>query len=194
MSLAEVTSRIRAAERAAGRSEGSVDLVAVSKVQPDDRVDAVLAEGHRRFGENRVQEALGRWTERRERVGDLTLHLIGPLQTNKAKQAVGFFDVIESVDRLKLAEKLADAMAALDRAPLLYVQVNTGEEAQKAGVPPAEVDGFLAALRDDIGLAVEGLMAIPPAHEPPAPHFALLRKLAERNGLTKLSMVMTADY
>lgn len=194
MPLEDILHRIRRAERQAGRPDGSVELVAVSKVQPEDRVRAVLEAGQRIFGENRVQEAQGRWTPLREAYPDVELRLIGPLQTNKTKVAVGFFDVIESLDREKLARSLAEAIEAQGRAPRLYVQVNTGEEPQKAGVLPAEVEGFVETCRTTYGLAIEGLMVIPPIDEVPAPHFALLRKLAERNGIERLSMGMSADF
>lgn len=185
---------IAASARAAGRDPMDVALVAVSKMQPDDRVDAALAAGQRLFGENRVQEAVARWTPRRAVHRDLELRLVGPLQTNKARDAVAFFDVIESVDRPKLARALADAIAKEGRAPRLYVQVNTGEEPQKAGVLPTDVDAFLDAIRADCGLTVEGLMCIPPVDEEPALHFALLADIAARHGLTKLSMGMSADF
>jgi pyridoxal phosphate enzyme, YggS family len=194
MSLEDVRARIAKAEREAGRPEGSVALIAVSKVQPEARVAAVLEAGHRVFGENRVQEAQTRWPPFRERFEGIELHLIGPLQTNKAKQAVAFFDAIHTIDRPKLAAKVADAIQSEGRAPKLFVQVNTGEEPQKAGVVPQEADAFIAACRADFGLDVAGLMAIPPADEAPAPHFALLAKIAERNGLAGLSMGMSADY
>mgnify|MGYP001104091518 FL=1 len=166
-------------------------LTAVSKQQPDERIDAILAEGQRVFGENRVQEAQGRWPHRRE---GLELRLIGPLQSNKAREAVALFDVIETLDRPSLARALADAIQREGRAPRLYVQVNTGEEPQKAGVAPLESDAFIADLRRSYDFDIEGLMCIPPAEEPPGPHFALLRKIAERNGLTKLSMGMSGDF
>lgn len=194
MGLAEVTARLRAAEAEAGRAPGSVSLVAVSKVQPLDRVEAVLKAGHRLFGENRVQEAAGKWPAFRERFDNVTLHLIGPLQSNKAKQAVALFDAIESLDRASLAAKLADAMAATGRTPSLYVQVNTGAEPQKAGILPDATDGFLQACRRDYGFEIAGLMCIPPAQGDPSPHFALLRRLAERNGLNQLSMGMSGDF
>ena len=194
MSLDDVRARIAQAERDAGRAPGSVTLIAVSKVQPDDRVDAVLAAGQRVFGENRVQEAQGRWTARREAHPDVRLHLIGPLQTNKARAAVEFFDAIHVLDRPKLAAKIADAIAATGRAPELFVEVNTGEEPQKAGVLPAEADAFIESCRRDYGLTLAGVMAIPPADEPPSPHFALLAKIAARNGLAGLSMGMSADF
>lgn len=193
MSLAEITSRIAKAEEKAGRAPGSVKLVAVSKVQPLERVTAVLEAGHRVFGENRVQEAAGKWPELRERFDGVELHLIGPLQTNKLKQALDLFDVIQSVDRPKLARKLAEAAQERGACPPLYVQVNTGEEPQKAGVLPADADGFLEDCRK-MDLPVEGLMCIPPVEEEPSPHFALLRKIAERNGIAGLSMGMSGDF
>ena len=183
--------RIGRAAQAAGRKPADVELVAVSKQQPWEAVAPVLAAGQRVFGENRVQEAMARWQGRTE---DLTLHLIGPLQSNKAKEAVAFFDVIETLDREKLARVLADEVQKQGRRPRLYVQVNTGEEPQKAGVVPAEADAFLAACRQTYGLEPEGLMCIPPAAEPSGPHFALLAKIARRNGLTKLSMGMSDDF
>jgi len=186
-----ILARIAAAARSAGRDPAGVTLVAVSKTQPDDRIEAMLAAGQRVFGENRIQEALGRWQGRRE---GIELRLIGPVQTNKAREACGFFDVVETLDRPRLAEALAKEIQRLGRAPRLYVEVNTGEEPQKAGVIPADADGFIARCRDEFGLAVEGLMAIPPAGEPPGPHFALLAKIAARNGLAKLSMGMSADF
>ncbi len=194
MGLAEVTARLRAAEAAAGRAPGSVALIAVSKVQPLARVAAVLDAGHRLFGENRVQEASGKWPAFRERHADIALHLIGPLQTNKVRQAVALFDAIHSLDRPRLAAKIADAMAETGRTPTLFVQVNTGAEPQKAGILPDETDGFLAACAREYGLSVAGLMAIPPFDEDPQPHFALLRRLAERNGLAGLSMGMSDDF
>jgi len=189
-----VVARIAAAAKAARRDPALVDLVAVSKVQPDDRIDAMLATGQRIYGENRVQEAGGRWTERRSAYPDLELRLIGPLQSNKAREAVALFDVIETLDRTKLAAALADAFVKERRTPRLYVQVNTGEEEQKAGVAPLDADGFIASMRRDYGFAIEGLMCIPPADEPAGPHFALLAKIAARNGVAKLSMGMSADY
>ncbi len=190
----DVLARIAAAANSAGRDPASVALVAVSKTQPDDRIEAMLATGQRVFGENRVQEAEARWEMRRAGFSDLELRLIGPLQSNKAREAVALFDVIETLDRAKLAGALADASAKAGRAPRLYVQVNTGEEDQKAGVAPQEADAFIAAMRREYGFAIEGLMCIPPAEEPPGPHFALLAKIAARNGLAKLSMGMSADY
>ena len=169
-------------------------LVAVSKRQPDDRIDAALAAGHRLFGENRVQEAQQRWTERRRDHPDLTLHLIGPLQTNKVAEAVALFDVIEVVDRPKLALALAREMAKQDRRLGCYIQVNTGEEPQKSGIPPAEADEFITFCRDECGLDIVGLMCIPPQDEEPAMHFALLRGIAARNDLAGLSMGMSGDF
>lgn len=191
---ADVLARIAAAAKGAGRDPASVSLVAVSKVQPDERIDAMLAAGQRVYGENRVQEAEGRWAHRRGAYPDLELRLIGPLQSNKAKEAVALFDVIETLDREKLAGALADACAKAGKTPRLYVQVNTGEEEQKAGVAPHEADAFIARVRRDYGFAIEGLMCIPPADEPAGPHFALLAKIAARNGMAKLSMGMSADY
>jgi pyridoxal phosphate enzyme (YggS family) len=169
-------------------------LVAVSKRQPDARIDAALAAGHRVYGENRVQEAQQRWSDRRDTVPDLTLHLIGPLQTNKVADAVALFDVIEIVDRPKLARALAREMATQDRHLPCYIQVNTGEEAQKSGIMPMEADDFITFCRDECGLMIEGLMCIPPQDEEPAMHFALLRMIAERNGLPGLSMGMSGDF
>jgi pyridoxal phosphate enzyme (YggS family) len=186
-----VLGRIAAAAKAAGRDPADVTLVAVSKQQPDERVEAMLATGQRVFGENRVREAQGRWENRREGV---ELHLIGPLQTNKAREAVALFDVIETLDREKLARVLADEIARAGKAPRLFVQVNTGEEPQKAGVAPGEADAFITACRKTYGLTIEGLMCIPPEAEPAGPHFALLAKIAARNGATQLSMGMSADY
>ncbi|HEY0649391.1 YggS family pyridoxal phosphate-dependent enzyme [Phenylobacterium sp.] len=188
---ADVVARIARAAQAAGRDPAAVTLVAVSKTQPWEAIEPVLAAGHRVFGENRVQEAMTRWEGRAD---GLTLHLIGPLQSNKSREAVGFFDVIESLDREKLARTLADEVQRQGRLPRLYVQVNTGEEPQKAGVIPPDADAFIAACRANYGLMPEGLMCIPPADEPPGPHFALLKKIAERNGLTKLSMGMSGDF
>ncbi|MGA0605910.1 YggS family pyridoxal phosphate-dependent enzyme [Phenylobacterium sp. VNQ135] len=188
---ADVVARIARAAQACGRDPAEVTLVAVSKQQPWEAIEPVLAAGQRVFGENRVQEAMARWEGKAK---GLTLHLIGPLQSNKAKEAVAFFDVIESLDRDKLARALAEQVEKQGRAPRLYVQVNTGEEPQKAGVTPAEADAFIAACRKDYGFDIEGLMCIPPADEPAGPHFALLRKVAERNGLAKLSMGMSDDF
>ena len=169
-------------------------LVAVSKRQPDDRIEAALVAGHRVFGENRVQEAQERWTSRRDIYPELRLHLIGPLQTNKSADAVALFDVIEVVDRPKLARSLSAEMARQGRHLPCYVQVNTGEEHQKSGIWPEEADDFIAFCRDECGLNIVGLMCVPPVDEEPAMHFALLRTIAERNGLSGLSMGMSGDY
>ncbi len=191
---ADVLARLGASAKNAGRDPASIALVAVSKTQPEEKIDAMLATGQRVFGENRVQEAEGRWEKRRALFPDLELRLIGPLQSNKAKEAIALFDVIETLDREKLAGALADACTKAGRTPRLYVQVNTGEEEQKAGIPPLEADAFIAKMRGEYGFAIEGLMCIPPAEEPAGPHFALLAKIAARNGVAKLSMGMSADY
>ena len=185
-----ILTRMASAARAAGRSPEDVALVAVSKQQPWEAIAPVLAEGQLIYGENRVQEAQERWADRRE---GLELRLIGPLQTNKVRDAVALFDVIETLDRPKLAKALAEEAARQGRMPRLYVQVNTGEEPQKAGVSPTLADGFIAECRA-LGLPIEGLMAIPPEGVPPGMHFALLAKIAARNGLTKLSMGMSGDF
>ncbi len=169
-------------------------LVAVSKQQPWEAIAPVLAAGQRVFGENRVQEAAGRWGEVKTITSDLELRLIGPLQSNKANEAVALFDVIETLDRPSLADALAKAIQKAGRAPRLYVQVNTGEEPQKAGAIPTEADAFIAEVRRVHGFEIEGLMCIPPADEPAGPHFALLRKIAQRNGIGRLSMGMSGDF
>jgi pyridoxal phosphate enzyme (YggS family) len=192
--LAEVRQHIAAAARAAGRDPAAVTLVAVSKTHGADRVRELLDAGQRVFGENRVQEAEEKFPALKAGYPDVKLHLIGPLQTNKAREAVALFDVIESVDRERLAATLAKEMARGGRRPDCYIQVNTGEEPQKAGVLPAEVDAFVAACRDTHKLPIMGLMCIPPVDEEPAPHFALLAKMAARNGLSTISMGMSADY
>ncbi len=186
--------RIAAAARAAGRAPSSVQLIAVSKTQPAERVAVVLAAGHRLFGENRVQEAQAKWPGLRALHPDIELHLIGPLQTNKARDAVGLFDVIETLDREALAVALAREIARAGRQPRCLIQVNTGEEPQKAGVAPAEADGFIVRCREIHRLPVTGLMCIPPADDDPALHFGLLRTIAERHGLGVLSMGMSADF
>lgn len=193
MGLAEIGTKLRAAEAAAGRAAGSVTLIAVSKVQPLERVVAVLEQGHRVFGENYVQEAAGKWPDLRAQFGKVDLHMIGPLQTNKAKVAVDLFDAIHTVDRPSLAEKLARLAQERGRCPQLFVQVNTGEEPQKAGVLPAEVDAFLATCRG-MDLPIAGLMCIPPEGEDSSPHFAALAGMAARNGLAGLSMGMSGDF
>jgi pyridoxal phosphate enzyme (YggS family) len=194
MSLTAIRSRITAALAAADRPDGDVSLIAVSKVQPLDRVRAVLDEGHRVFGENRVQEAAGKWPELRAEFGPIDLHLLGPLQTNKVNAALDLFDAIHSLDRLKLARKLADAVQQRGASPALFVQVNTGREPQKAGIEPDDLDTFLAECRGPLGLAIAGLMVIPPVDEDPAPHFRTLRDMAERNGVAGLSMGMSDDF
>jgi hypothetical protein len=193
MSLSEIRTRLTEAERRAGRPEGSVTLIAVSKQQPDARVEDVLREGHRVFGENRVQEAAGKWPGFRERFAGIELHLIGPLQTNKARQAMELCDAIHSVDRPKLASTLARLAQEIGSCPRLFIQVNTGEEPQKAGVMPRDADAFVAECRA-MDLPVEGLMCIPPVEEEPTLHFALLAKIAARNGLAGLSMGMSDDF
>ncbi|WP_439110876.1 YggS family pyridoxal phosphate-dependent enzyme [Lentibacter sp.] len=193
MSLTEIKSRIAKAEAAAGRPAGSVTLIAVSKVQPDARVEAVLKEGHRTFGENRVQEAAGKWPGFRESYPDTEVHLLGPLQTNKVRQAFDLCEFIHTLDRMKLATTIARIAQETGRCPGLFVQVNTGEEPQKAGVLPADTDAFIAECAK-LDLPVAGLMCIPPVDEEPSLHFALLAKMAARNGLTGLSMGMSGDF
>jgi pyridoxal phosphate enzyme (YggS family) len=192
--LAEVRERIAAAARAAGRDPADVTLIAVSKTQPPERVEAALAAGQRTFGENYVQEAAGRWPPLRERYPGVELHMIGGLQSNKAAEAVALFDVIESVDRPKLARELAKAMGRQGRRPRLLIQVNTGEEPQKSGVLPAGLPGLVGLCREELGLPLEGLMAIPPDGEDVAPHAALLARLARRHGLPAVSVGMSADF
>ena len=192
--LNDVRARIAAAEKAASRPTGSATLVAVSKTYEADAIRPVLLAGQRVFGENRVQEALGKWPRLKEEFPDIELHLIGPLQSNKAKEAVALFDCIETVDREKIAAELAKEATKQGRALRVYVQVNTGLEPQKAGIDPRETVAFVARCRDVHGLPVEGLMCIPPADENPGPHFALLAKLAAEAGVEKLSMGMSGDY
>ena len=189
-----VRAQIRKACAAAGREESQVTLVAVSKTHGADVIRPVLDAGQRVFGENRVQEAQAKWPALREDYPDVKLHLIGPLQTNKARQAVALFDVIHTVDRPKLAHVLAKEMDRQGRHLPVFIQVNTGEEPQKAGVAPQDADAFIAQCRTEHGLDVIGLMCIPPVNEEPAPHFALLEKIALRNGLDKLSMGMSGDF
>ena len=193
MSLAEIKTRILKAEELAKRPTGSTQLIAVSKVQPSARVQAILEQGHHLFGENKVQEAQGKWPTFKEQFADVQVHLIGPLQTNKVKTAVALFDAIHTVDRPKLAKKLAAEVQAQGKSPDMFIQINTGEEPQKAGVIPAGADAFIQECRD-LDLPVIGLMVIPPVEEEASLHFALLRKIAERNGLTGLSMGMSSDY
>ncbi len=192
--LAAVSGRIEAAARAAGRPGNSVALVAVSKTHPAAAVREALQSGHRSFGENRVQEAEAKYPALREEFPDLALHLIGPLQTNKVRDAVALFDVIESVDRPRLAEALAREMDRSGRRPPCLIEVNTGEEAQKSGVLPQAADDFVVECRDRLGLPINGLMCVPPLDDNPAPHFALLREIARRTGLDLLSMGMSADF
>jgi len=192
--LAEVSARIRQAAESVRRDPATVTLIAVGKVQPDERVAAALEAGHRVFGENRVQEAKAKWPGFKERYPDIVLHLIGPLQTNKVGEALALFDVIQTVDRPKLARALAKEMDKTGRRPDCLIQVNTGEEEQKAGVLPAEADAFIEECRTEIGLPVKGLMCIPPFDEEPAPHFALLREMAHRHDLDVVSMGMSGDY
>lgn len=191
--LAHIRARIDSALRESGRLR-PVEIVAVSKGQPVERIRAALTAGHRVFGENRVQEATSKWPDLRGEFPDIELHLIGPLQSNKTGEAVAFFDVIETVDRPKIAHAIAGEMRRQGRKPRLLVQVNTGGEAQKAGVAPEDAAAFIRECRDTYELAIDGLMCIPPADDPPAPHFALLAKIAARNALSLLSMGMSADY
>lgn len=192
--LAAVQAKIAEAATEAGRDPAAVSLIAVSKSHPASAAAAALAAGHRVFGENRVQEAQEKWPPLKADYPDAVVHLIGPLQTNKTADAVALFDVIQTVDREKLARTLAKEMDRLGRAPDLFVQVNTGEEPQKAGVLPLEADSFIKKCRDEMGLPVVGLMCIPPIDENPALHFALLADMAARNGLNRLSMGMSADF
>lgn len=192
--LAKVTAALNGALAEAGRDEGSVTITAVSKKQSEARIVAALEAGHRVFGENRVQEAQGRWPALKARFDGVNLRLIGPLQSNKAADAVALFDVIEVIDRPKIARAIATEMARQNRSPQLLIQVNTGEEPQKAGVLPAEAEEFLRLCRDDLGLEISGLMCIPPAADDPAPHFAFLADMAARFGLAEVSMGMSADY
>jgi len=192
--LRDIRARIAAAARAAKRHAADVNLVAVAKTHRPEAVEAALAAGQTAFGENRVQEAAAKYPPLRSAHPNLVLHLIGPLQTNKVKEAVALFDVIQTVDREKLARALAGEMAKQGKRPGLYVQVNIGEEPQKAGIPPREADVFIRLCRDELGLALDGLMCIPPAGVAPAPYFALLREIATRNNLAGLSMGMSEDF
>ncbi len=193
MSLHDITTRIENAEKDAGRAPGSVTLIAVSKVQPNARVQAVLEQGHRCFGENRVQEAEGKWPDFKQQFDEVDLHLIGPLQSNKARAAMALFDAIHTLDRPKLAASLARLAQDLGQCPDMFIQVNTGEEDQKAGVMPAQADAFIKECQG-LDLPVRGLMCIPPVDEEAALHFALLAKIAARNGLDGLSMGMSSDF
>ena len=193
MSLSEIISRIATAEKAAGRNIGSTQLLAVSKVQPNERVLSVLKQGHTIFGENKVQEAQGKWPEFRENFSNVSVHLIGPLQSNKVKQAIELFDAIHTLDRLKLAQKLSNEIQAQGKAPEMFIQINTGEEKQKTGIHPNEADQFISDCMS-LDLPIKGLMVIPPINEEPSLHFGLLRKIAYRNGLEGLSMGMSGDF
>jgi PLP dependent protein len=193
MTLDVIKLKIEKAEESAGRSAGSTKLIAVSKVQPNEKVLSVLKQGHRIFGENKVQEANSKWPMFRENFSNSKVHLIGPLQSNKVKQAVGLFDAIHTIDRLKLAQKLSNEVQSQGKSPEMFIQINTGGEEQKSGISPAEADQFI---KDCISLdlPIKGLMVIPPINEEPSLHFGLLRKIAQRNGLAGLSMGMSSDF
>jgi len=193
MTLHIIKSKIEKAEKDAKRDIGSTQLLAVSKVQPNERVLSVLEQGHKIFGENKVQEAQGKWPIFRENFSNLKIHLIGPLQSNKVKQAVALFDAIHTVDRLKLAQKLSNEVQAQGKAPEMFIQINTGEEKQKSGIIPSEADQFISDCFS-LDLPIKGLMVIPPINEEPSLHFGLLKKIAHRNGLTGLSMGMSSDF
>ena len=193
MALNVINSRIESAEKSAGKAIGSTQLIAVSKVQPNERVLNVLKQGHEVFGENKVQEAHGKWPMFRETFSNLKVHLIGPLQSNKVKQAVALFDAIHTVDRLKLAQKLSNEIQIQGKAPEMFIQINTGEEEQKSGIPPKDADQFIQDCLS-LDLPIKGLMVIPPVNEEPSLHFGLLRKIAQRNGLAGLSMGMSSDF
>jgi pyridoxal phosphate enzyme (YggS family) len=193
MTLSVINSKIEAAEKSAGRAIGSTKLIAVSKVQPNERVLNVLDQGHKIFGENKIQEAHGKWPMFRENFSSVKVHLIGPLQSNKVKQAVALFDAIHTLDRLKLAQKLSNEVQIQGKAPEMFIQINTGEEKQKSGIIPSEADQFISDCIS-LDLPIVGLMVIPPIHDEPSLHFGLLRKIAHRNGLTGLSMGMSSDF
>ena len=193
MTLSIINSKIEAAEKSAGRAIGSTKLIAVSKVQPNERVLNVLDQGHKIFGENKIQEAHGKWPMFRENFSSVKVHLIGPLQSNKVKQAVALFDAIHTLDRLKLAQKLSNEVQIQGKAPEMFIQINTGEEKQKSGIMPSEADQFISDCIS-LDLPIIGLMVIPPINEEPTLHFGLLRKIAHRNGLTGLSMGMSSDF
>ena len=193
MTLSVINSKIKQAEKSSGTTIGSTQLIAVSKVQPNERVLNVLEQGHTIFGENKVQEAHGKWPMFRETFSNLKVHLIGPLQSNKVKQAVELFDAIHTVDRLKLAQKLSNEIQAQGKAPEMFIQINTGEEEQKSGIFPNKADQFIADCIS-LDLPIKGLMVIPPINEEPSLHFGLLRKIAQRNGLEGLSMGMSGDF
>ena len=193
MTLSVINSKIEKAEKSSVRAIGSTELIAVSKVQPNERVLNVLEQGHRIFGENKVQEAQGKWPAFREGFSNVKVHLIGPLQSNKVKQAVELFDAIHTLDRLKLAQKLSNEIQIQGKAPEMFIQINTGEEEQKSGIPPKDADQFIADCLS-LDLPIKGLMVIPPVNEEPSLHFGLLRKIAHRNGLQGLSMGMSGDF
>jgi len=193
MSLNSIKTQIEHAEEKFDRTIGSTQLLAVSKVQPNERVLNVLEQGHTIFGENKVQEAHGKWPAFRENFSNVKVHLIGPLQSNKVKQAVELFDAIHTLDRLKLARKLANEIQTQGKAPEMFIQINTGEEEQKSGIPPKDADQFIEDCLS-LDLPIKGLMVIPPVNEEPSLHFGLLRKIAHRNGLAGLSMGMSSDF
>ena len=193
MTLNVINLKIKQAEKSCGKAIGSTQLLAVSKVQPNERVLNVLEQGHTIFGENKVQEAHGKWPMFRENFSKVKVHLIGPLQSNKVKQAVELFDAIHTVDRLKLAQKLSNEIQTQGKAPEMFIQINTGEEEQKSGIPPKDADRFIADCLS-LDLPIKGLMVIPPVNEEPSLHFGLLRKIADRNGLEGLSMGMSSDF
>ena len=193
MTLSVINSKIEEAEKSSGKAIGSTQLIAVSKVQPNERVLNVLEQGHTIFGENKVQEANSKWPMFRENFSNVQVHLIGPLQSNKVKQAVELFDAIHTLDRLKLAQKLSNEIQAQGKAPEMFIQINTGEEEQKSGIFPNKADQFIADCIS-LDLPIKGLMVIPPIHEEPSLHFSLLRKIAQRNGLAGLSMGMSSDF
>ena len=193
MTLSVINSKIEKTEKSSGRANGSTQLLAVSKVQPNERILNVLEQGHRVFGENKVQEALSKWPMFRESFSNVKVHLIGPLQSNKVKLAVELFDAIHTLDRLKLAQKLSKEIQIQGKAPEMFIQINTGEEEQKAGLIPSEADKFISDCIS-LDLPIKGLMVIPPINEEPSLHFSLLRKIAQRNGLAGLSMGMSNDF
>jgi len=193
MTLSVINSKIGKAEKSSNRATGSTQLIAVSKVQPNERVLNVLEQGHKIFGENKVQEALSKWPMFRENFSNIKVHLIGPLQSNKVKQAVELFDAIHTLDRLKLAQKLSNEIQAQGKAPEMFIQINTGEEEQKSGIFPNKADQFITDCIA-LDLPIKGLMVIPPINEEPSLHFGLLRKIAQRNGLEGLSMGMSGDF
>ncbi|MFN3890016.1 MAG: YggS family pyridoxal phosphate-dependent enzyme [Beijerinckiaceae bacterium] len=192
--FAKVRHEVSRAALASGRGAAEVTLVVASKTQGEKELRPLLAAGHRVFGENRVQEAIAKWPPLRAEFPDLELRLIGPLQSNKAREAVAFFDVIETIDRPRLAKAIADEIGRQGKAPRLYIEVNTGDEPQKAGISPRDADSFIRQCREEYGLVISGLMCVPPVGEQASPHFALLGQIAKRNGLADLSMGMTADY